>query len=122
MIRSFISNGELQQTLPQKFFSYGPVFRYDRPQKGRQRQFNQVNFEIIGDDSYFSDLEALTLSVSLLDNLDILQKTELQINSLGSNVTKDKYEQALKDYFAKFLDDLSPDSKNRFEKNLEFYL
>ncbi len=117
VIRSFISNGELQQTLPQKLFSYGPVFRYDRPQKGRQRQFNQVNFEIIGDDSYFSDLEVLTLSVSLLDNLDILQKTELQINSLGSNATKDKYEQALKDYFAKFLDDLSPDSKKRFEKN-----
>lgn len=117
VIRSFISNGELQQTLPQKFFSYGPVFRYDRPQKGRQRQFNQVNFEIIGDDSYFSDIEALTLSISLLDNLDILQKTELQINSLGSNATKDKYEQALKDYFAKFLDDLSQDSKTRFEKN-----
>lgn len=117
VIRSFISNGELQQTLPQKFFSYGPVFRYDRPQKGRQRQFNQVNFEIIGDDSYFSDIEALTLSVSLLDNLDILQKTELQINSLGSNETKDKYDQALKEYFAKFVDDLSQDSKSRFEKN-----
>lgn len=117
VVRAFISNGELQQSLPQKLFSYGPVFRYDRPQKGRQRQFNQVNFEIIGDDSYFSDIEALALSVSLLDNLDILQKTELQINSLGSNDTKDKYEQALKDYFAKFVDDLSQDSKTRFEKN-----
>ncbi len=117
VVRAFLSNGDLQQVLPQKFFSYGPVFRYDRPQKGRQRQFNQLNFEIIGDESYFSDVEAIMLSLSLLENLGIVDKVELQINCLGSNETKQKYEAALKDYFAGYFDDLSDDSKIRFEKN-----
>ena len=117
VVRAFASNGELQQVLPQKFFSYGPVFRYDRPQKGRQRQFNQLNFEILGDSSYFSDIEAIALPLVLLESLGITNQVELQLNSLGSNETKQKYEESLKEYFAGYLQDLSDDSKTRFEKN-----
>lgn len=117
IVRAFISNGDLGQNLPQKLFSYGPIFRYDRPQKGRQRQFNQINFEVIGADNFLSDVEAILLSAQILKDLGILQKTTLQINSLGCEETKNKYQNALQEYFQKYVNDLSEDSKNRLIKN-----
>ena len=117
VVRAFISNGELQQVLPQKFFSYGPLFRYERPQKGRQRQFHQINFESIGADHFLSDVEMIILASQILGDLKILDKTELQINSLGCNQTRSNYEQALMGYLTKFRDELSEDSKIRLAKN-----
>lgn len=117
VVRAFISNGELQQILPQKFFSYGPLFRYERPQKGRQRQFHQINFELIGAGHFLSDVEMIMLAGQVLRDLGILDKTELQINSLGCNQTRNNYEQALVAYFTKFKDELSEDSKIRLTKN-----
>ena len=75
IVRSLISNGELSQILPRKFFSYGPIFRYDRPQKGRQRQFHQINFEVFGESNYYADVEAILLASSILKDLKILDKT-----------------------------------------------
>lgn len=117
IVRAFISNGELQQTLPQKFFSYGPIFRYDRPQKGRQRQFNQINFEVIGEENYFADAEMILLAASILKDLGILEETVLEINSLGCTETKIKYEEELTKYFSNHKEKLSADSKIRLEKN-----
>jgi histidyl-tRNA synthetase len=117
IVRSFISNGELQQTLPQKFFSFGPIFRYDRPQKGRQRQFHQINFEVFGEESFFCDVETILLAASVLKDLGVLSQTTLEINSLGCAKTKDDYEIALRKYFEKFKENLSADSKIRLEKN-----
>lgn len=117
VVRSFISNGELQQVLPRKFFSYGPLFRYERPQKGRQRQFHQINFEVFGEDSLYSDVEAILLAHSLLKDLGVLDETRLEINSLGCSKTKSDYEAALVKYFQDFKDELSDDSKVRLEKN-----
>ncbi|MFT6332906.1 MAG: histidyl-tRNA synthetase [Lentimonas sp.] len=117
VIRAFISNGVLSQTLPQKLFSFGPVFRYDRPQKGRQRQFHQINFESIGQSHFLNDVEVISLSAEILQKLNVLEKTKLQINSLGSPETKEKYQIALVEYFSKFQNDLSSDSQNRLEKN-----
>lgn len=117
VVRALISNGELQQVLPRKFFSYGPIFRYDRPQKGRQRQFNQINFEVFGEDNYFCDVESILLAASILKELGVLDKTVLEINSLGCAETKKNYEVALTEYFTKFKNDLSNDSQNRLEKN-----
>ena len=117
IVRAFISNGELQQTLPQKFFSYGPIFRYDRPQKGRQRQFHQINFEIFGEKNYFCDVELMLLAHSILKDLQLDKEVTLHLNSLGCNATKAKYEEALKSYFSKFKEELSFDSKVRLEKN-----
>lgn len=117
IVRAFISNGELQQILPQKFFSYGPIFRYDRPQKGRQRQFHQVNFEVFGEENFYADVEMILLAASILKGLGVFEETTLEINSLGCVKTKENYEVALKEYFTKFADKLSADSKIRLEKN-----
>lgn len=70
IIRAVISNN-LQQTLPLKFFSTGPVFRYDRPQAGRQRQFHQLNFEYIGADGPLADAETINLASDILKTLEI---------------------------------------------------
>lgn len=117
IVRALVSNGELQQVLPRKFFSYGPIFRYDRPQKGRQRQFNQINFEVFGEDNFFCDAESIMLGAGILQGLGVLEKTTLEINSLGCAETKKNYEVALTEYFTKFKNDLSRDSQNRLEKN-----
>jgi histidyl-tRNA synthetase len=117
VVRALISNGELQQILPRKFFSYGPIFRYDRPQKGRQRQFNQINFEIFGEENFFCDVDLILLAAAVLKDLGVLEKTTLEINSLGCAETKKNYEAALTEYFTKFKNDLSADSKIRLGKN-----
>lgn len=114
--RSFLNNDELNQNLPQKLFSYGPIFRYDRPQKGRYRQFNQINCEYIGVKEYLADVEIIFLAYKILQDLG-LKNITLEINSLGSNECKKKYEDALKKYFECFKDKLSDDSKTRLEKN-----
>lgn len=117
VVRAFISNGDLQQNLPQKLFSSGAIFRYDRPQKGRQRQFHQINFENIGQNHFLSDVEMIALAASVLNNLGVLEKTELHINSLGCEKTKANYQNALTEYFSKYQNDLSVDSQNRLQKN-----
>ena len=117
VVRALISNGELQQVLPKKFFSFGPIFRYDRPQKGRQRQFHQINFEVFGEDNFFCDVESIMLAASVLKGLGVLDQTVLEINSLGCPQTKANYEEALTAYFTKFKNDLSRDSQVRLEKN-----
>jgi histidyl-tRNA synthetase len=117
VVRAFISNGELSQNLPQKLFSFGPIFRYDRPQKGRQRQFHQINFESIGQNHFLSDVEMIALAASILKELGVLDKTELHINSLGCEQTKATYQQSLTEYFSKYKEELSADSQTRLQKN-----
>ncbi len=117
VVRAFISNGDLGQNLPQKLFSFGPIFRYDRPQKGRQRQFHQINFENIGQNNFLSDVEMIALAASILKELGVLDKTELHINSLGCEQTKANYQQALTEYFSKYQSELSADSQTRLQKN-----
>lgn len=117
IVRALISNGELMQIMPRKFFSYGPVFRYDRPQKGRQRQFHQINFEFFGEENYLCDIDMIILARNILKDLGILNSIDLQINSLGCNETKQKYSLALEKYFSKYINDLSNDSKVRLQKN-----
>lgn len=117
VVRALISNGELSSAMPQKLFSYGPLFRYDRPQKGRQRQFHQINFEIFGEESVYCDLEIIMLSCDLLKEIGVFDVVRLEINSLGCAKTKSSYEIALKSYLENFKDELSEDSKNRLDKN-----
>lgn len=116
IVRAFISNG-LNHQLPLKYFSYGPVFRYDRPQAGRQRQFHQINFEYLGADGAFADAEMLKLASDVLESLGILQYSMLELNSLGSGESRVNYANALKEYFGKFEYDLSEESKIRLTKN-----
>lgn len=117
IVRALISNGELQQVLPKKFFSYGPIFRYDRPQKGRQRQFHQINFEVFGEENFYCDVEVILLAAAILKGLGVLDKTALHINSLGDEATKAAYAEILRDYFREFKNELSADSQNRLETN-----
>ena len=114
IMRAFISNG-LQQDLPLKFFSHGPVFRYDRPQAGRQRQFNQINFEYIGADMPYSDAELIKLATHILSELGITEHIVLELNSLGCKESRDNYQQELYKYFSANLSKLSEDSRKRLE-------
>ncbi|WP_341793788.1 MULTISPECIES: histidine--tRNA ligase [unclassified Rickettsia] len=116
IMRAVISNG-LQQKLPLKFFSYGPVFRYDRPQAGRQRQFHQLNYEYIGANGSYSDAEVIKLAVDILTSLEIEKDTILELNSLGCTESRANYQQKLVEYLNDFKDELSEDSKIRLLKN-----
>jgi histidyl-tRNA synthetase len=114
--RAFLSNG-LQQRLPLKLFSWGPLFRYERPQKGRQRQFHQINMESLGDARPEADVEILSLATRFLEELGLGERVTLELNSLGDNESRSAYRAALVDYFAKYEGDLSTDSKQRLQKN-----
>ncbi|QQV74894.1 Histidine--tRNA ligase [Rickettsia tillamookensis] len=116
IIRSFISNG-LQHKLPLKLFSTGPVFRYDRPQAGRQRQFHQLNYEYIGAKGAITDAETLKLAADILKVLEIEQDTTLELNSLGCSQSRSVYQQKLVEYLNDFKDQLSEESKIRLSKN-----
>ncbi len=116
IMRAFVSNG-LKQKIPLKLFSCGPLFRYDRPQEGRQRQFHQLNFEHLGASGPYSDAETIRLAVHVLENLGILSDIKLELNSLGCSDSRERYNQVLIDYFTKYFDDLSEDSKQRLHKN-----
>ncbi|MDR2977912.1 MAG: histidine--tRNA ligase [Rickettsiales bacterium] len=102
---------------PVKLFSTGPAFRYERPQKGRQRQFHQINFEAFGIEDPKADIELITLAQHLLTEFGIDKNVRLEINSLGDGETISKYREALVSYFKKFQNDLSEDSQNRLIKN-----
>ncbi len=115
IIRSFISNG-MQQHLPLKLFSCGPVFRYERPQKGRQRQFHQVNYEWLGDASPEADVETIALAAHLIHHI-CGKESKLLINTLGDSESREKYRHALVAYLTPLADKLSEDSKRRLEKN-----
>lgn len=116
VMRAVISNN-LTNDLPLRLFSYGPLFRYDRPQSGRQRQFHQINFENIGVSNPYSDAEIIDLAVKILEDLQIRSDLVLEINSLGCVESRASFASALVEYFRKYESELSDDSKARLEKN-----
>ncbi|AAW71000.1 histidine--tRNA ligase [Wolbachia endosymbiont of Brugia malayi] len=108
---------EKKLQIPIKLFSTGPAFRYERPQKGRQRQFHQINFEVFGVENPKADIELISLAHHLLTEFNISKNVRLEINSLGDSETIAKYKEVLIPYFKKFQNDLSEDSQNRLTKN-----
>ncbi|WP_298224669.1 histidine--tRNA ligase [Acidocella sp.] len=114
--RALITGG-LTQTLPQKVFYAGPMFRYERPQKGRYRQFHQIGVELLGAVSPLADAEVISVGWRILDELGIAQDVVLNINTLGDAQSRANYRNALVDYFSAHADKLSEDSKLRLEKN-----
>jgi histidyl-tRNA synthetase len=114
--RAFISGG-LSQSLPLKLFYRGPMFRYERPQKGRQRQFNQVGIEFLGVDSPLADVEVLSMAWRFLNELGLGEHIHLEINSLGTTQDRIAYANDLRAFFTLHQDALSEDSKTRLEKN-----
>ena len=116
IMRAIITEG-LTHSLPLRLFSHGPLFRHDRPQAGRQRQFHQINFEIIGDSSEKIDAEAVKIGYDIIKDLDILDVVSIDINSLGCQDTRASYHAKLKEYLLKYENDLSEDSQKRLHKN-----
>jgi histidyl-tRNA synthetase len=114
--RAFLSEG-LTQQLPCKLFCHGPMFRYDRPQKGRWRQFHQINVELIGVPEPLGDVEIIALGVDILDGLGVLAKTVLELNTLGDPASRKAYRDVLVEYFSDHRKELSPDSQERLERN-----
>lgn len=114
--RAFISNG-LQQNVPFRAFGAGPMFRYERPQKGRQRQFHQIDIEIIGAPEPAADVEVISVGAEILNRLNVLHKTVLHLNTLGDPESRDGYRTALVAYFNDHRDKLSEDSLGRLTRN-----
>lgn len=116
VIRAVLSNG-LQQNLPLRYYYIGPMFRYERPQKGRQRQFHQFGAEYIGVDNPLADVEVIALGAQFLDGLGLKDRVQLHINTLGDAESRAAYRAALVDYFSGHKNQLSEDSLARLEKN-----
>lgn len=114
--RALVSNG-LTQTLPQKIFYTGPMFRYERPQKGRYRQHNQIGLEIIGAAEPLADAEAIACGWQILTELGIAEHTMLNLNTLGDKPSRDAFRNALVSYLTPYARELSPDSQVRLAKN-----
>ncbi len=114
--RAFLSEG-LTQQLPVKLFCHGPMFRYDRPQKGRWRQFHQINVELIGVSEPEGDVEIIALAAHVLEELGVLGQTTLELNTLGDPASRAAYREVLIEYFSDHRDQLSPDSQERLTRN-----
>ncbi len=101
---------------PVKLYYMGPMFRYERPQKGRQRQFHQFGVEMLGVENPALDVEAMCMAVTIVKALG-LKNVRLVINTLGDSQSRDMHKQALKAHFKPYLDELCYDCNQRFEKN-----
>ncbi|WP_010214354.1 histidine--tRNA ligase [Sphingomonas sp. PAMC 26621] len=116
LARAYLTEG-WQQYAPLKLATHGPVFRYERPQKGRFRQFHQIDAEVIGAAEPAADVELLVLADQLLHDLGIADGVTLQLNTLGDAETRDAWRDALVAHFEAHKDSLSEDSVARLERN-----
>ena len=114
--RAYLTNG-WQQHAPLKVATHGPLFRYERPQKGRYRQFHQLDAEIIGAAEPQADVELLVLADQLLKELGIADGVTLMLNTLGDGASRDAWRAALVEYFRAVKGELSEDSQDRLERN-----
>jgi histidyl-tRNA synthetase len=116
VVRAFISNKLTQQT-PLKLFYRGPMFRYERPQKGRLRQFHQVGVELLGVAEPLGDVEVIALGAAFLAALGLDDRVVLEINTLGDSESRQRYRDVLVDYLLARKDQLSPESVERLDRN-----
>ncbi len=114
--RAYITNG-WQQFAPLKVATHGPLFRYERPQKGRYRQFHQLDAEVLGSDSPLADAELLVFADQLLKELGISEGVTLTLNTLGDAESRDAWRAALVEHFEAHRGELSEDSLARLDKN-----
>jgi histidyl-tRNA synthetase len=114
--RALVTNG-LTQSLPQKIFYAGPMFRYERPQKGRYRQFHQIDLELIGPSEPLADAEVIACGWAILQALGVAGDTVLELNTLGDKDSRSAYRDALVAYFTEHQGALSQDSLARLDRN-----
>ncbi|MBQ9011344.1 MAG: histidine--tRNA ligase [Bacilli bacterium] len=116
IVRCFIENKLYAEPMPLKAWYFGSMFRYERPQSGRNREFSQFGVEVFGCDDVIMDAEIISIVVNLFSLLG-LNGIKVNINSLGDKESRDNYREALLDYFKPYLNDLCDDCKSRYEKN-----
>ena len=116
VVRAFLNAG-LIQDIPKRFSYFGPMFRYERPQKGRLRQFKQFGVECLGLSNPMADVEVISLGKNFLQKLDLLNSTSLKINSLGDAESRSNYRKALLEYLNDYKTELSQDSIKRLSQN-----
>ena len=114
--RAYLTEG-WQQYAPMKVATHGPLFRYERPQKGRFRQFHQLDAEVIGAAEPAADVELLCFADQLLRELGIVESVTLKLNTLGDGASRDAWRAALVAHFEGFRGELSEDSQRRLEAN-----
>lgn len=115
VIRAIVENKLFSNPTALKFFYMGPMFRYERPQKGRRRQFDQFGIEMLSEASPEADVEVILLAKQVLEIFNI--KHKLVINSLGDKTTRDNYSKGLREYLSDYKDQLTEDSLKRLDKN-----
>jgi histidyl-tRNA synthetase len=116
VVRSYVENHLDQRGGAQKLYYIGPMFRAERPQKGRQRQFHQFGVEVIGSNDAVADVEVIAFMIHIYNKIGITNTT-LKLNSIGDPESRDSYKQALKDHLKPNFEKLSDVSKKRYEKN-----
>ncbi len=114
--RAYIENKLYVENPVNKLFYIGQMFRYERPQKGRNRQFSQFGVEALGSNSPLIDVEVISLGATLIRSLGLKDVT-VKINSLGDRESRETYKKVLVEHFSNYKDDLCPDCLNRLEKN-----
>lgn len=117
VVRAYIENGLGSVVSPLKLWYIGNMYRYEKMQKGRYREFTQFGLEIFGSDSYLADIETIALSYDVLKSINVADKVDLSINSIGCSECRPKYVAKLKEYIKPHLDEMCDTCKIRYEKN-----
>lgn len=116
IVRAFIEHSLHAQGGVQRLWYIGPMFRYERPQAGRQRQFHQIDLEILGSADPRADVEVIAIATDLLQNLGV-KSLSMDLNSVGTPIDRATYREALVNYFTPHKSDLDPDSQDRLTRN-----
>jgi len=116
VVRAYLENKIYTKEDSSRYFYNGSMFRYERPQKGRQREFNQIGVEVLGEGSPILDAEVIAMGYELLEKLGI-SDLEVEINSVGNNQTRERYRKSLIDFLVPMKENLCSDCQNRIEKN-----
>lgn len=118
VMRAYIENGMNSMPQPVKLWYTGNMYRYEKMQKGRYREFSQFGVEIFGSNSYLADIETITVANTLFEKLGILDKLTLSINSIGCKTCRQNYIEKLREYLSTRIDDMCDTCKVRYEKNI----
>src|SRR5574344_490922 len=118
VVRAYIENGmSSKYQSPVKLWYTGNMYRYEKMQKGRYREFSQFGVEMFGSSSYLADIETIMVSYELLKRLSLANEVQLTINSIGCKTCRQKYIDALKEYLKPYIDDMCDSCKIRYDKN-----
>ncbi len=116
VVRAYIEHNISRQSPPQKFWYFGPMFRYERPQAGRQRQFHQIGIELFGVENPAADAEAILMAQEFLKSVGV-DNLEVELNTLGCPKCREEYRNSIREVLKPYLVELCDDCKIRYEKN-----